>query len=637
MKKLMIVFCVAIGLPSLLQAEEKQPAHRTNSTIADSADIQRIEVYSTRTRVHRNILPLTLSVVTRSQIENSSESSLLPVLSQQVPGLFVTQKGVTGFGVSTDAAGAVNVRGVGGGNQVLILLDGQPQWAGIFGHALPDMYVASDAERVEVIRGPGSLIYGSNAMGGVVNVITRKPETDGSQTRARVLFGSYNTQKYLLNNGYRHGRFSSFVSINHDRTDGHRPDSRFRITNGYANLGYELSEHYKLTGNLSLADIHSQNPGEIDDPILDNIMDILRGSASVALENTHATHDGALRLFYNWGHHKIDDGYSPGDQPRNDLFRSNDHHLGAMLYQTFRPFQGNRITGGIDYKNWGGHAWYIYRDGSPRSDLVDRTIHETAAYLSLQQDIAKLLTLSAGVRYEHNSRFGGVWVPQAGFSFRPTETTTLRGSFSKGFRSPNIREMYMFPPQNPDLEPENMLNYDLTFAQTFWGGRLSTELTAFFIDGRNLIETVRANGRPTNLNTGKFINKGIEFDLHYRADKDLSVDANYSYLSTSRPLLAAPRHKAFAGATYTPGRFTLNVNLQVVSRLYTRLPSADESAAIQNNYTLLGARVAYHFGPLERGLNLFVKGENLTAARYTINYGFPMPRALVFGGVDLTF
>lgn len=133
----MIVFCVAIGLPSLLQAEEKQPAHRTNSTIADSADIQRIEVYSTRTRVHRNILPLTLSVVTRSQIENSSESSLLPVLSQQVPGLFVTQKGVTGFGVSTDAAGAVNVRGVGGGNQVLILLDGQPQWAGIFGHALP--------------------------------------------------------------------------------------------------------------------------------------------------------------------------------------------------------------------------------------------------------------------------------------------------------------------------------------------------------------------------------------------------------------------------------------------------------------------------------------------------------------------
>ena len=195
----------------------------------------------------------------------------------------------------------------------------------------------------------------------------------------------------------------------------------------------------------------------------------------------------------------------------------------------------------------------------------------------------------------------------------------------------------MFPPQNPDLQPENMLNYDLTLAQSFLEGRLSAELTAFFIDGRNLIETVRENGRPANRNTGRFINKGIEFDLHYRALRDLSVDANYSYLATSRPLLAAPRHKAFAGATYTPGRFSLNVSLQVVSRLYTRLPSAGQSAALQNNYTLLGARAAYRFGPADRGINLFVKGENLTADRYTINYGFPMPRALVFGGLDFTF
>ena len=256
MRRLLTLLCAVACLPALAQAEEKKTVDK-NTSIADSADIQKIEVYSTRTRIHRNILPLTLSVVTRSQIENSSESSLLPVLSQYVPGLFVTQKGITGFGVSTGAAGVVNVRGVGGGNQVLMLLDGQPQWAGIFGHALPDMYVASDAERVEVIRGPGSFIYGSNAMGGVVNVITRKPDTDGVQTRARLLFGSYNTQKYLLSNGYRKGRFSSFVSVNHDRTDGHRPDSRFHITNGYANLGYELSNRYKLTGNISIAGIYN--------------------------------------------------------------------------------------------------------------------------------------------------------------------------------------------------------------------------------------------------------------------------------------------------------------------------------------------------------------------------------------------
>lgn len=135
--------------------------------------LKEVVVTANRTQVNKNDVPLTISVITRKQIEESSESALLPVLSQRVPGLFLTQKGVTGFGVSSGSAGTVNIRGVGQSNKVLMLFDGQPQWAGVFGHSLPDTYVASDIERVEVIRGPGSLLYGSNAMGGVVNLITR--------------------------------------------------------------------------------------------------------------------------------------------------------------------------------------------------------------------------------------------------------------------------------------------------------------------------------------------------------------------------------------------------------------------------------------------------------------------------------
>ena len=112
----------------------------------------------------------------------------------------MTEKGITGFGVSSGSAGTVNIRGVGQGNKVLMLFDGQPQWAGVFGHSLPDTYVASDIERVEVIRGPGSLLYGSNAMGGVVNIITRQHKQQGRRTQARVMFGSFTTQKYMINN-----------------------------------------------------------------------------------------------------------------------------------------------------------------------------------------------------------------------------------------------------------------------------------------------------------------------------------------------------------------------------------------------------------------------------------------------------
>ena len=149
-------------------------AFANDPAVIDSLiNLQGVVISANKVQVNRNSVPLTISVIDRDQIEASSESALLPVLSQYVPGLFVTQKGITGFGVSEGAAGTVNIRGVGSGNKVLMLFDGQPQWAGVFGHSLPDTYVASDVERVEVIRGPGSLLYGSNAMGGVVNIITR--------------------------------------------------------------------------------------------------------------------------------------------------------------------------------------------------------------------------------------------------------------------------------------------------------------------------------------------------------------------------------------------------------------------------------------------------------------------------------
>ena len=604
-------------------------------------NLQGVVVSANKIQVNRNSVPLSISVIDREEIEASSESALLPVLSQRVPGLFVTQKGITGFGVNDGAAGTVNIRGVGQGNKVLMLFDGQPQWAGIFGHALPDTYVASDVERVEVIRGPGSLMYGSNAMGGVVNIITRHHKQEGRRTQARIMYGSYNTQKYMVNNGYNIGNFSSFISLNHDRTDGHRPNSKFHITNGFANLGYKINEHYRVTGDLSLAKFKTQNPGEIDAPVLDYLVDVLRGTTSFALENHHEKTSGALRVFYNWGNHEVNDGYKPGGTPRSYLFRSDDHNTGVLLYQSFRLVEGNTFTAGIDYKNWGGHAWNDSINGK-KGELIDKSVNEVAGYVIMQQDLFDMLSINAGVRYEHNSVFGGEWVPQAGLTVRPFEGNVIRASFSKGFRSPNIREMYMWGAANDELKPENMLNYEVAVGQSFLDGRLYGEVTAFFIDGKNMIESVSVVPGQTypmkNRNVGTFTNKGIELEGRYQILGNLSMDMNYSYLHTSKSLLAAPAHKLNVGATYSPGRFTFNANVQSVYDLYVRLENpANKISEVKENYTVLNARAAYRFGSRDKGLNLFVKGENLTATRYTINYGFPMPKAVFMGGIDVTF
>ncbi len=620
-------FMMAAGIVATLSTQAAEPLE-----VDSLIHLNSVVVSANKIEVNRNAVPLTISIIDREQIESSSESALLPVLSEQVPGLFVTEKGITGFGVSTGAAGTINIRGVGSGNKVLVMFDGQPQWAGIFGHSLPDTYVASDVEKVEVIRGPGSLLYGSNAMGGVINIITRHHHQAGRRTQARIMYGSYNTQKYMVNNGYTIGNFSSFISINHDRTDGHRENSKFHITNGFANLGYRFNEHYKTTGDLSLAKYKFQNPGQISNPIFDNKMDVLRGTASVGLENTYDKASGAIRLFYNWGNHKINDGYYTGESPKDYLFRSDDHNMGVQLYESFRLLPGNNFTIGIDYKNWGGHAWNDKNDGS-QEEIIDKSVNEVAGYIVMQQDFFEKFGINAGVRYEHNSVFGGEWIPQAGVTFRPWEGSAWKASVSKGFRSPNIRELYMYMPKNPDLKPESMMNYEISLGQTFLSGRLNAELTFFYIDGEDMIRVARFDGKPKNVNTGEFTNKGIEAEIGYRITHNLSFNTNYSFLHQSDPIAGAPKHKFYAGATYAPGHFTFNVAMQSIFGLIV-----SETNMQSEKYTTLNAKAAYHIGAIrEKGVNLFIKGENLTATRYTINEGFPMPKAIFMGGIDVTF
>lgn len=606
--------------------DEKSP-----SDTLKKVELNAVVVTATKDRVNRNNVPLTISVVNREEIRTSAGSSLLPVLSDKVPGLFVTQRGVTGFGVSEGAAGAVSVRGVGQGNKVLILLDGQPQWAGIFGHALPDMYVASDVDKVEVIRGPGSLIYGSNAMGGVVNVITRKGEKDGFSGDIKLMYGSYDTRKITGGVGYKSGKFSSYLSLNNDRTNGHRENSEFNITNGFYKASYEFSDKLRVAADINLARFFSANPGKVSTPMVDNDMDIFRGSTSFALENNFTKSGGAIRLFYGWGNHRINDGYAAnGGAPKDYFFRSFDKNMGVLLYQSVELFKNNTTTFGFDYKNWGGHAWNDKFNGAT-IEFANKSVSETALYLITRQQLMTHFSLSGGVRVESNQVFGNVLIPQLGLSYTGIKDGVIKASISKGYRSPNIKEMYMFPPQNPDLQPENMLNYELSAGKSFMNGEITAEASIFLIDGKDMIEIVKINGVPKNINTGKFINRGVEMEASWRIAPYARFDANYSYLFTSKPLLAAPKHKLYGELRLTPARLFVNLNAQYVSGLYT-----NTTTLAKENYTIVNSRVGYSFGK-KSTLQLYVRCDNATNTNYSINDGFPMPGRTFMIGTDFAF
>lgn len=205
--------------------------------------IDEVVVTGTRNETDIRHLPMTISVVGRQQIEKRYEPSLLPLLTEQVPGFFTTSRGIMGYGVSTGAAGGMSLRGIGGSPTagLLVLIDGHPQYMGLMGHPIADAYQSMLTEKVEVLRGPASVLYGSNAMGGVINIVTRKQQDEGVRTNMQVGYGSYNTLQTEFSNRVKKGRFSSIITGSYNRTDGHRPDMEFEQYGGYAKLGYDFS------------------------------------------------------------------------------------------------------------------------------------------------------------------------------------------------------------------------------------------------------------------------------------------------------------------------------------------------------------------------------------------------------------
>jgi iron complex outermembrane receptor protein len=584
----------------------------------DTLTIDEIVVTGTPVKINRDNVPMSVSVVTSAQINESSESSILPVLSGRVPGLFVTERGITGFGVSNGSAGQITIRGIGGNptTGVLILIDGHPQFAGIFGHPLPDSYVASDIDHVEVIRGPGSVLYGSNALGGVINLITRQQTAEGLHGRARLMYGSFNTQKYMGSAGYKLNKFSLFVSGNHDQTDGHRPNSAFNINNGYVKLGYNPNDHLKLNMDFSLAAFKASDPGpDTLNARKGETIDIKRGYAACTAENNFRKASGSSKLFYNFGKHDITDG-----------FHSTDHDYGLNLFESFKFFSGSAITLGLDYVNYGGLAKNRKAMNGAGILFADTSVYELGYYGFIQQTLAKKLTVNGGLRLQHHQVYGDVWIPTAGLALEANSRTTWKAAFSKGFRSPTIRELFLFG-HNPKLQPETVLNYETSILKTFADERLNVELTAFFLKGDNMIITVPLKGLQ---NAGAIENKGIELSADANPDEKLNIHLAYSYINMKVPVYATPEHQLFIGSRYRAGKNMFMLNLQQIVHLDTD-PS---STTHLQNYTLLNAKISRE---LCKYILIFVSADNLFNQKYEENRYYPMPGATVFAGVNLNF
>jgi len=594
--------------------------------VPDSVSLGEVVVTGSNSSVATNLLPYSVSVIGQERLESTGQTQVLSAISGMVPSLFVSERSIFGFGVSNGGSGHIKLRGIGGdrASAVLMMVDGQPQFAGIYSHHIADFYDKEYVERVEVLRGPGSVLYGSNAMAGVINVITKNPRERGIRTTLSSQFGSYNTWLSSATNTIRIGRFSSLASLSYNRTDGTVDNFDFKQADGYVKIGYDISANWKATADYTLMNFKGNDPiyPKLSNPESTDIyrQSITRGEASASVSNSYGATNGVVRLYYSYGNHFVDD-------PRH--FHSKDDRFGVLAYQNFIPWQGAAATVGFDFNTYGGEipvsGGNNHTEGS-MSTMSRKSITEYSPYLTLSQSFAgERLNLNGGIRMANSDMFSTRWIPQFGFSLNPGTDLTVKATLAMGYRNPSFRELYLYRMANPDLQPERMMNYEVSVGKRF-SRYLSADITAYFSRGTNMIQTLDNK----NVNTGRFINKGLEITARSHPLDNLMLFASYSYLHTTLPnLTGAPKNQYYLGAELTLLRkFKIAADMKGVGGLYV------SDNVKKQNYALLNLKLTYKTC---RYADIFMRLENITDARYTINHGYEMPGITAMGGFKLSF
>jgi iron complex outermembrane receptor protein len=549
------------------------------------------------------------------EIERSGARTVFDAVERLVPGAFVTRRGAMGYGIATNGTGQVWLRGVGGqpNTGVLVVIDGRPDIQGLMGHPLPDFYSLSDAESVRVTEGPASVLYGSNAMGGVVEIQPARPR-EGHQGRVSTSLGSYATGLHRFAQGGRRekGFYSLAGGVAHTR--GERPSAAFRSQDASAAFGYDVSPRWKTSLQGRYGHFHVEDPGPLQAPLADSYARVGRGGFSVNLDHAQQRTWGYARLSSAYGHHIITDG-----------FRSVDHATGVRLHQFFALRPGLVADAGADVATFGGRARNVIsglnygRHGS----------NSEAGFTRLQWAASPRMRLNAGLRYDRNSLAGAVVVPEFHASRSLSGSYTVAAGVARGFRNPTIRELYLFPAPNPRLKPEYMWNYQASL-QARPRANLAASATAYYADLSNVIVTL---GRFPNLkldNAGRTLNRGLEGAARWIVRPGLEINAAYAWLRSTNPPPLVPRHKWNYSLNWNAGRVSVHVGGMSVGRRWADVSRRQELGA----YTLATLRCSL---PLGHGWTAHVTVDNFLHRRYEVLPGYPMPGVNALGGMSFQF
>jgi vitamin B12 transporter len=637
-----------------ISKKKLSPAHLAVSTIllfgfiSPATAEEEIVISASRTPLPSNEIGSAVSVITAEELEQRQVRIVSDVL-RDVPGLSVNRAGPVG------SLTQVRMRGAEG-NQTLVLIDGievnNPASGSEFNFA---NLLSAEIERIEVLRGPQSALYGSDAIGGVVNIITKDPEP-GFTVTTRGELGSFSTKDGMANLSYGSEKFSISGTVERyitdgvsvaDESNGNTEKDGYDNTTARLKVGVKPIENleFNVVGMLVDSDLDGDGSAVVVGAADSD--DTSQSTQKYAMANTKLTlADGAwdhmLRATYVDDHTDYLNGSgvttytSEGRRYKYDYqtnyyfstpeFADADH---TLTFGAERDKEEQFTNSGFSGPNTVSIVNYGY-SSEYRLGLWDS------------------LFLSGAIRYDDNDDLfenQTTYRATAAYLFQDT-STRLHGSFGRAVKNPTLFELFGSTPSftgNPNLKPEEGIGWDAGVEQSFLDDQVILDVTYF---NNRIKDLIQGSGNTAVNLPGTSRIQGIEFTASTEPFDNLRLDASYTYTdgkdANGTELIRRPKHIASLVGNYSfnvkerPANINLSIqyNGKQTDTVYDNFFPVVTRNVTLDSYTLVNLAASYEIAD---GAEIFMRGENLLNEDYQEVYGYGTPGISFFAGVHIKF
>ncbi len=612
-----------------------------------------VVVTATRIETPAHEVASSVSVISKEDLDRMKKATVLRTL-EEIPGLTVIQNGTPG------GAASILIRGANS-EHTLVLMDGVELNDPITPARSVDLahFTLENIERIEILRGPQSTLYGSDALSGVVNIITQKGQGKPkfSLSSATGSYGTFfgsaglsgGTEKVHYSLGTTYFQNNGFSAASTDYEGNEEKD-------GYRNLSFSGRFGYRFTDNLELdiilrslnARIEADNFGGPygDDPnyLQKNEAYFIKGEIRALLMNNRWEQRLGFSLVdYDRRHENSPDTSHPIDSEEG-YFKSK--LLKLHWQNNFFLLESNTLIFGIDHQQEQGESEY-FSDGiwGPSSILFPlEKSRVTGFYVQNQIRVDSRFFAAAGIRWDTHNQFGTSTTYRiAPAYFIKTTQTKLKATLGTGFKSPSLYQLYapptfLGPVGNEDLRPEQSTAWDIGIEQYLTRGKILLSAVYFKSDYKNLIQFDFAQGYT---NIGRAESKGLELLFQARPREGVVLNASYTRteamdLDTDTPLLRRPRDK-FTASLLLPFLKKVNIRLSLIH--IGKSEDLDFSTwpaerVTLSEYTLLNSVLSYDMTPHAQA---FLRLDNILNEEYELIKGYGVPGFSVYGGINLFF